>query len=131
MTKRIMKYNPAFLSDEELIESFVVRHADLDLIINTISENVTESNQHVLVIGPRGSGKTTLVRRIALETSRTERLNTLWYPLIFAEESYKAENDTYNFNIDEPLIGTIDVIIGVSGAVGASGSVIVATLTGV
>ena len=42
-----------------------------------------------------------------------------------------AENDTYNYSIDEPLLGTIDVIIGVSGAVGATGSVIVATLRGI
>ncbi len=84
-----MKYNPAFLSDEELIESFVVRHTDLDLIINTISENVTESNQHVLVIGSRGSGKTTLVRRVAAEMHNNKVLKKRWYPLIFAEESYE------------------------------------------
>ncbi len=90
MSKKIMKYNPAFLTDEELIQSFVVRHADLDLVINTISENSTESNQHVLIIGPRGSGKTTLARRIALEVRRSEELQPLWHPLIFAEESYEV-----------------------------------------
>ena len=90
MAKKIMKYNPAFLTDEELIQSFVVRHADLDLVINTISENSTESNQHVLIIGPRGSGKTTLARRIALEVRRSRELQSLWHPLIFAEESYEV-----------------------------------------
>ncbi len=59
MSKRIVKYNPAFLSNEELVRSFVVRHAELELIEQVIRENVTKSNQHVLVIGPRGIGKTT------------------------------------------------------------------------
>jgi len=90
MTKRRMKYNPSFLSEEELIESFVVRHADLDLIVGIIGENVTDSNQHVLVIGPRGSGKTTLVHRVAAEIEQNRELRDRWYPLIFSEESYEV-----------------------------------------
>ena len=42
-----------------------------------------------------------------------------------------AENATYNYSVDEPLSGTIDVVIGVSGEVGEGGSVIVATLRGI
>ncbi len=90
MAKRFMKYNPSFLTEEELIESFVVRHADLELIIRIISDNVTDSNQHVLVIGPRGSGKTTLVLRVAAEIERNKELSNRWYPLIFSEESYEV-----------------------------------------
>ncbi|MBK5274852.1 MAG: AAA family ATPase [Desulfuromonadales bacterium] len=90
MTKRRMKYNPSFLSEAELIESFVVRHADLELIVGIIGENVTDSNQHVLVIGPRGSGKTTLVHRIAAEIEQNQELRGRWYPLIFSEESYEV-----------------------------------------
>jgi len=85
-----MKYNPSFLSEAELIESFVVRHADLDLIIRIIGENHTDSNQHVLVIGPRGSGKTTLVHRVAAEIKQDEEFRDRWYPLIFSEESYEV-----------------------------------------
>ncbi|HKI48982.1 MAG TPA: ATP-binding protein, partial [Desulfobacteria bacterium] len=90
MPKRHMKYNPSFLSEAELMESFVVRHADLHLITSTIGENQTESNQHVLVIGPRGSGKTTLVHRVAIEIKRNKELLDQWYPLIFSEESYEV-----------------------------------------
>lgn len=91
MPKRFMKYNPAFLSEQELINSFVVRLTDFELMMNTIRENVTSSsNQHILVVGSRGSGKTTLVQRVAVELRRAEDLRDKWYPLIFAEESYEV-----------------------------------------
>lgn len=90
MQKPPIKYNPAFLTDEELINAFIVRHDDLDLIMAVIRENTNDSNQHVLVIGPRGIGKTMLVLRIALAIRRDERLCKQWYPLVFAEESYEV-----------------------------------------
>lgn len=91
MTKRLMKYNPAFLTDEELIQSFTVRQADLEMLLQILKENTTAaSNQHVLVIGPRGSGKTTLVLRAAAEVRRTPELAEKWHPLAYAEESYEV-----------------------------------------
>jgi len=90
MQKPPIKNNPAFLSDEELAEAFVVRHADLDMIVQVIHENTGEANQHVLVIGPRGIGKTMLVQRVALAVRQDDVLSKKWYPLIFAEESYEV-----------------------------------------
>ena len=90
MSKRPMKYNPAFLTNAELINSFVVRHEDLNLILQVIRENTTDSNQHVLVTGPRGIGKTMLVLRTAAEIRRDNELDGRWYPLVFAEESYQV-----------------------------------------
>jgi len=91
MPKRVVKYNPAFLTPAELVESFVVRHDELELIVQILRENDTQSNQHVLVIGPRGIGKTMLVLRVALEVRRDEHLRDRWYPLVFAEESYQVQ----------------------------------------
>ncbi|MBN1342424.1 MAG: tetratricopeptide repeat protein [Phycisphaerae bacterium] len=90
MPKQPIKYNPAFLSADELVKSFVVRRADLDLIVRVIRENTGESNQHVLVVGPRGIGKTMLVLRVAEEVRRDADLRRRWYPLVFAEESYEV-----------------------------------------
>ncbi|MCP4680150.1 MAG: tetratricopeptide repeat protein [Deltaproteobacteria bacterium] len=91
MTRRVVKYNPNYLfEDNQLVESFVVRHTDLELIVEVIRENVTDSNQHVLVIGPRGSGKTTLVLRTAAEVDLDPVLRRNWYPLILSEESYNV-----------------------------------------
>ena len=90
MDGRIMKYNPAFLSKEELVEKFVVRHAEMDLIVQAIRENTSQSNQHLLIIGPRGIGKTMLVLRAVEEVHRQKDLSERWYPLVFAEESYQV-----------------------------------------
>ena len=71
-----VKNNPNFLyEDKQLVESFVVRQTDLELVVEVIRENVTDSNQHVLVIGPRGSGKTTLVLRTAAEVDHDQVLS--------------------------------------------------------
>ncbi len=94
MGPRFVKYNPAFLTDEELIQNFVVRHKDLEMILGIIKENTTSANQHMLAIGPRGSGKTTLVLRAAAEINRSPELRKGWYPLIFSEESYLVTTAT-------------------------------------
>jgi tetratricopeptide (TPR) repeat protein len=83
------KYNPAFQIDEDLIAAFVVRKRDLDLVLEIVRANTALlANQHVLVVGPRGFGKTTLVRRVAAELRTNPSLKRDWFPLIFAEESY-------------------------------------------
>ena len=83
-----LKYNPGLRGDKELIDGFVVRHHHLELVLEVLRENTGASNQHVLIVGPRGSGKTTLVRRVAAEVRENADLAADWYPIVFAEESY-------------------------------------------
>ncbi|MEZ4432576.1 MAG: AAA family ATPase [bacterium] len=98
-----MKHNPAFLDDEALVASFCVRQADLDLLVETVRENSdARANQHVLVIGPRGMGKTTLVRRVAAEVRNDEALSRAWFPIVFGEESY-AISDAGEFWLEAVL----------------------------
>ncbi|HEV7608512.1 MAG TPA: tetratricopeptide repeat protein [Steroidobacteraceae bacterium] len=83
------KYNPGFLSDEEIIRKFVVRQKDFRILREILRENThASSNRHVLVIGPRGSGKSTLARRLVAEVRQDEILRSDWYPIVLAEESY-------------------------------------------
>jgi tetratricopeptide (TPR) repeat protein len=88
MSPKTMTYNPAFLSEAELVEAFVVRYAELEVILQTLRENAGTANQHILVAGPRGMGKTTLVRRVAASIANDEEMKENWYPIFFGEESY-------------------------------------------
>ena len=85
------KYNPRFLTDEELVRSFCIRGFEFESIVETLRESATEaSNQHVIVTGPRGSGKSTLALRVAAEARGDARLAADWYPIVFAEECYSV-----------------------------------------
>ena len=85
----IKKYNPGFLTDQEIVDSFCVRKAEFELIVEALRESTGNSNPHLIVIGPRGSGKTTLLLRVAVEVRRDPAFCRLWFPIIFAEESYE------------------------------------------
>ncbi len=88
MSLGAMKYNPAFRAEDELVRSFVVRHTYLELILEVLRDSGGSANQHQLIVGPRGSGKTTLVRRVAAEARREKDLASKWYPVVFGEEAY-------------------------------------------
>ncbi len=92
MTITAMKYNPGFLSDDELVASFCVRTNELDSLIETLRECSGNSNIHQLLIGPRGSGKTTLLLRVAAEIRRDADLSSRFFPVVFAEESYEVSS---------------------------------------
>jgi hypothetical protein len=85
-----MKHNPGFLTEQELIDSFIVRQAELESVLETLRDNNTVSNQHLLVIGPRGMGKTMLVHRVALAIRRDDELASRWYPILMGEEAYNV-----------------------------------------
>ena len=89
MALNIKKYNPGFLTDDELISSFCVRIGEFESIIETLHDTGASSNAHTVVIGPHGSGKTHLLLRIAAEVRREAALAGL-FPIVFAEESYEV-----------------------------------------
>ncbi len=87
---RARKYNPGFLSDDELVASFCVRTYELESMVEMLRECTGASNQHQIVIGPRGSGKTSLLLRVAAEVRRDADLAATFFPVVFAEESYEV-----------------------------------------
>lgn len=90
MTIPAKKYNPGFLSDEEIVASFCVRTSEFESTVEMLRDCQGSSNQHQIVIGPRGSGKTSLLLRIAAEIRREDTLSCSFYPVVFAEESYEV-----------------------------------------
>ena len=84
------KYNPGFLTDDELVVSFCVRSSEFESIIEMLRECTGSANPHQIVIGPRGSGKTSLLLRVAAELRRDAGLSSGFFPIVFAEESYEV-----------------------------------------
>ena len=89
MAVSIKKYNPGFLSDDEVVASFCVRNAEFQLLLESLQSSTGNSCVHSMVIGPRGSGKTHLLLRVAAEVRRDPSLSG-FYPIVFAEESYEV-----------------------------------------
>ena len=89
MAVSIKKYNPGFLSDAEVVASFCVRNAEFKLLLESLQSSTGNSGVHSMVIGPRGSGKTHLLLRVAAEVRRDPSLSG-FYPIVFAEESYEV-----------------------------------------
>ena len=90
MTVTARKYNPGFLSDDELVASFCVRTSEFHSLIEVLRECTGSANQHQIVIGPRGSGKTSLLLRVGAEIRRDDDLSARFFPVVFAEESYEV-----------------------------------------
>ena len=90
----IRRFNPGTLqSDAEIIEQFVVRQHELDTVLGSLRGNVdSPSCEHVLVIAPRGSGKTMLFARTAAELRTNEEYSQSLLPVRFMEESLEIFN---------------------------------------
>ena len=84
------KYNPGFLSDDELVASFCIRTSEFESMVEMLRSCIGDSNPHQIVIGPRGSGKTCLLLRVAAEVRRDTDLAHGFFPIVFAEESYEV-----------------------------------------
>jgi tetratricopeptide (TPR) repeat protein len=85
-------YNPAMLTPEVLLSEFTARRPLLARVIDVIRANeLDESPQHVLCVGLRGMGKTTLLCGISATIKlREPELAQLWQPVVFDEESRRV-----------------------------------------
>ena len=88
----IRKFNPGtFQSDEEVVRQFVVRERELGLVLDVLRDNVeSPSCQHVLLVAPRGRGKTMLLARVAAELRTENELSQRMLPVRFMEESHEV-----------------------------------------
>ena len=93
-TRQIRKFNPGtFQSDEEVIKQFVVRNRELGIVFEVLRGNMdSPSCQHLLVVAPRGRGKTMLLARAAAEIRTNDELAGRLLPVRFMEESQEIFN---------------------------------------
>ena len=86
-------YNPAQLTPDELKASFVARRETLEEMLRLLREQTpSRPCQHMMLIGPRGMGKTTLGLRFLHAVQETPELAAIWQPVPFYEESYEIGN---------------------------------------
>lgn len=82
-------YNPALLSKDELKDTFIARKETFDELIGHIAKHKPdEPCRHLIIVGARGMGKTTLGLRVLYEIEDNPTLSDTWQPVPFNEESY-------------------------------------------
>ncbi len=83
-------YNPQRLDDKTVESLFVVRQKFFELLMDKINKEKPNSiPQHYLIIGQRGMGKSTLLKRIEVELRKEK---SQFIPLLFPEEQYNLSN---------------------------------------
>ena len=80
-------YNPHSLSKSEAIAQFHAREGSYNLLLDLLR---TGKPPHVLVIGTRGMGKTTLLQRVRYGIEDDEELSNRYLILTFPEEQYNV-----------------------------------------
>jgi Fe2+ or Zn2+ uptake regulation protein len=104
-------FNPASQPKEILIENFVVRTKVFEKIFKDIEKgNMKYPEQHYLLQGLRGMGKTTLLLRLKYEVEKNKKLNNWLIPVFFNEESYDLSSLS---NLWEKLLKYLDDYWGI------------------
>ncbi|GAB3989842.1 hypothetical protein GCM10028807_15620 [Spirosoma daeguense] len=89
--QRISVFMPQRLRDDEIERLFIMRQDVFHTLLDSIkSEKATSIPQHHLIIGQRGMGKTTLLKRLDVEL-RNSALSKKFIPFTFPEEQYNID----------------------------------------
>jgi tetratricopeptide (TPR) repeat protein len=81
-------YNPDLMPEEEIKGTFVARQGLIDELVSLIERQPDGAGvQHVVIIAPRGMGKTTVLLMVRFAVN-DHGLSAQWQPVKFPEESY-------------------------------------------
>jgi len=87
------KYTPDEMNETDFLERFVVRDDEFNEIFDDIkASDESLSTQHYIIIGQRGQGKTTLLRKLQIEIQKDKKLSKSLVPIKFAEEQYQIRD---------------------------------------
>jgi len=85
----LYKYNPDQYSQKEMEDTFVAREAILQSILDELRERIkSPTNQHFLITGPRGIGKSNLLVMIRNRLLAEPSLSQGYVPVKTSEEEY-------------------------------------------
>jgi len=84
-------FNPHSQSEADFVSGFVARQDPLEYFVRQFrSLGAREAAAHHLIRAPRGFGKTSLLRRIAIELRTDEDLSQRYVALTFREEQHNV-----------------------------------------
>lgn len=83
------KYTPSEMSEAELDATFAAREHTVDYLVESIQRQTNSGTlSSYIVTGPRGAGKSTVIRMAALRLRRDPELSRAWTTVMFPEEQY-------------------------------------------
>jgi len=86
-------YNPHQLDKQVLVENFIVRTEKFNRIFKEIKESTMERPEnHMILLGQRGMGKTTFLLRLNYEIEDDKDLKRWLIPIIFKEKEYSINS---------------------------------------
>jgi DNA-binding MarR family transcriptional regulator len=89
MSRTLRVFRPHRTPPEQLEKIFVAKEPFLQEILNKLEKwQPGKSRQHYLIIGPRGIGKTHLLRLVEHRIEKNPKLNNKWYTISLSEDAY-------------------------------------------
>ena len=87
----IALYDPWRLNDSDFLAGFIARTDLVEHLLGRLRQTVAGGDPaHRLILGPRGMGKTSLLRRLAIGMAQNPTLSGALLPLTFREEQYNV-----------------------------------------
>jgi len=84
-------YNQDRLDDATFVGNFVARHSELAALLASLRATAKGgATRHEIIVGARGMGKTSLLRRVAIAVGADEELARNFVALRFREEQYNV-----------------------------------------
>jgi tetratricopeptide (TPR) repeat protein len=97
-------YEPRRLTESDFLAGFVARVELADFLLNQLRQCADGDARHRLILGQRGMGKTSLLRRIQIGIRDDPELGMKLLPLTFREEQYNVRSlDRFWRNCGESL----------------------------